>query len=77
MKSYLIEIQNGAIVTPIPGYTDEQTENGTAKAGFFYACSVASAPERRNVPATIILLEEDGHKIKEEKFIPPTETQEE
>lgn len=50
---------------------------GTAKAGFFYACSVASAPERRNVHATIILLAEDGQKIKEEKIIPPTETQEE
>ena len=77
MKSYLIEIQDGAIVTPIPGYTDEETENGTAKAGFYYACSVASAPERRNVKTTMILLAEDGHHIKEEHFIPPTETTEE
>ena len=74
MKSYLIEIQNGAIVTPIPGYTDEQTENGTAKAGFYYACSIASTSGNAE---TIILLAEDGHKIKEEKFIPPIETREE
>lgn len=65
MKSYLIEIQNGDIVTPIPGYTAEQTENGTAKAGFYYACSIASTSGNTE---TIILLAEDGHKIKEEHF---------
>ena len=73
MKSYLIEIQNGAIVTPIPGYTNEQTDDGTAKAGFYYACSIASTSGNTE---TIILLAEDGHKIKEEHFAPPAETTE-
>lgn len=74
MKSYLIEIQNGAIVTPVPGYTEEQTLNGTAKAGFYYACQVASTSGNTE---TIILLAEDGRHIKEEHFYPPTETTEE
>ena len=75
MKSYLIEIQDGAIVTPIPGYTDEETANGTAKAGFYYACSIASSPEQQNTKSTIILLAEDGKHIKEESFIPAEEGQ--
>ena len=69
MGSFIIEIQNDVIVTPIPHFTAEQTINGTAKSAWYSVCSSAALSSvARHV---VMLMAEDGHEIKKEIFIHP------
>ena len=69
MGSFIIEIQNDVIVTPIQHFTEEQTINGAAKSAWYTACAYAAISSvARHV---VMLMAEDGHELKKEIFFHP------
>ena len=66
MGSFILEIQNDTMVTPIQHFTEAETNNGTARAAFYQTCAVAcvSQVERH----TVIWMDEEGHVNKRETF---------
>lgn len=69
MGSFIIEIQNDVIVTPIQHFTETETVNGTAKSAWYSVCAYAAVS---SIPRHVVMLmAEDGHEIKKEIFIHP------
>lgn len=66
MNALLLEIQNGTLVTPVPGYTPEQVADGTALAAWYTKCGQvcnAGVPNH-----AVILMYGDGSFMKKEVF---------
>lgn len=66
MNALLLELQNGILVTPVPGYTPEQVVDGTALAAWYTKCGEvcnAGVPNH-----AVILMYGNGSIMKKEVF---------
>ena len=66
MNALLIEIQNGILVTPVPGYSAEQVADGTALAAWYTKCGQVCNSGVQN--HAVILMYGNGSIMKKEVF---------
>lgn len=66
MNALLLEIQNGILVTPVPGYSAEQVADGTALAAWYTKCGAVC--NSGVADHAVILMYGNGSIMKKEVF---------